>query len=143
VGHGSLTLSAAGLLLASWMLWFWAVRRAMTTINRRVFMAVKLIFLAQLVLSIGAWSIGLPVATTLTLYLFMWGTLVGMFALHTDRWLGVSSAAYFLAFLSATRFPDARMYATVIANACLSLTLIVRWRPAATMIERFTNEDRP
>lgn len=122
----------------------------MTAINRRVFMAGKFIFLAQLVLAVGVWSMDLPVSLTLTMNLFMWGALCGMFAVHTDPWLGVTSAGYFIAFLFATRFPESRMWVVSAANLCLSLTVIIRWRPTARIVSehsvysvRSVREDKP
>jgi serine/threonine-protein kinase len=128
----------------SWALWIWASRRPMTAINRRVFMAAKFIFLAQLVLAVGVWSMGMPVSLTLTMNLFMWGALCGMFAVHTDPWLGITSAGYFIAFMFATRFPEYRMWVVSAANLCLSLTVIIRWRPTARIVsERSVREDKP
>jgi serine/threonine-protein kinase len=127
---------AGACLLIAMTLWLWASRKEMTAINRRVFDAGKMIFAAQLMLAIGVWRLGLPVGYTLTMNLFLWGSMCGMFAVHTDPWIGVSSVGYYLAFLAATQWPEYRQFIVAAGNACLSITVIVRWRPAARAVSR-------
>jgi len=135
---------AGACLLTAWALWIWASRRPMTAINRRVFKAAKFIFVTQVILALGMWSMGMPVAVTLTTQLLIWGALCGMFAVHTDPWLYITSAGYFAAFLFASRFPEYRMFAVSAANGVLSLTVIVRWRPTARIVsEGSVREDKP
>ncbi len=134
--HQLAILWAGACLLVSMTLWLWASRKAMTAINRRIFDAGKMIFAAQLMLAVGVWLMGLDVGLTLTMNLFLWGSMCGMFAVNTDPWLGISSVGYFIAFLLATRFPDYRQFIVAGGNACLALTVIVRWRPTARAINR-------
>jgi hypothetical protein len=122
--------------LTATTLWLWARRKEMTAINRRVFDAGKIIFAAQVVLAVAVWQLGLDVGYTLTMNLFLWGSMVGMFAVNTDPWLGVSSVGYYLAFLAATQWPEYRQFIVAAANGCLSITVIVRWRPTARAVNR-------
>ena len=119
----------------AWILWLWARRSKMTAINRRFFEAGKLIFLGQAVLATGVWLMGQEVGLTLTMNLFLWGASCGMFAVHTDPWIGVSSAAYFAAFLVASRFPEYRMFAVSGGNFALATTLLWRWSQTARSVD--------
>lgn len=125
---------ALACLVVAWLLWIWARHKNMTPINRRFFEAGKLIFLGQAILSAGMYLAGRPVDDTLTLNLFLWGASCGMFAVHTDPWIGVSSAGYFLAFLLASRFPEYRMYFVSAGNLGLAVTLMWRWSQTARRI---------
>jgi serine/threonine-protein kinase len=125
---------ALACLVVAWALWIWASRNKMTPINRRFFEAGKLIFLGQAILSAGIYLAGRPVEDTLTLNLFLWGASCGMFAVHTDPWLGLSSAGYFIAFLLASRFPDYRMFFVSGGNLGLAVTLMWRWSQTARRI---------
>ncbi len=134
--HAMTILWPFGCLLTVWALWLWVSRSPMTRINRRVFAAAALIFLAQTLLAIGCWQMGLNVADTQTLNLFMWASLCGMFAVHTDPWIGTSSVGYFIAFLIGTQFPEYRMFCVSGGNLSLALTVLWRWHPAARSVER-------
>jgi serine/threonine-protein kinase len=105
-------------------------RRSMTAINRRVFATGQFMFVAQAVLGIGIWQMGLPPTTTQLLNLLMWGAMCGMFALAVDRWLLLTTVGYFTAFLIAARYPEVRQFAVAGANLVLTLALAWRWRPA-------------
>lgn len=146
VGLGSHEL-AAGWAFASMSivaaLWAWASRAAMTLVNRRTYAAVTFWFAAQLVLALGVWAMGLPVVVTLTLNLLLWGTLCGMFAVNTDRWIGIGALGYFTAFMLATQFPATRMYLTSAANLTLTIVLALRWRPATRSVSDRVREERP
>ena len=135
-GHGMTMLFAFACLLTVWALSLWAGRKPMTAINRRVFDAGKVIFATQTLLAFGSWRMGLVVAQTQTLNLFAWGALTAMFAVHTDRWLGLSSAGYLAGFLIASEFPQQRMFCVSGANLSLALVLYWRWRPATLNLER-------
>jgi serine/threonine-protein kinase len=126
---------ALGCTVVAWILWLWARRTNLTPINQRFFEAGKLIFLGQAVLATGVWLMGQPVGLTLTMNLFLWGASCGMFAVHTDPWLGVSSAVYFVAFLLAARFPECRMYVVSAGNLGLATTLVWRWRQTARSVQ--------
>ncbi len=107
----------------------WVVlRNRMTAINRSVFAAGRFLFLAQTVLGIGGWQLGLSPAEILVVNLFMWGAISGMFALVIDRWLIVTTFGYFLAFIVAARHPEVRMFAASGGNLVLTLALWWRWR---------------
>jgi len=125
---------ALGCLALAWILWIWAGRNKMTAINRRFFQAGKMIFLGQAILCAGIYLAARPVDDTLTLNLFLWGASCGMFAVHTDPWLGVSSAVYFIAYLLASRFPEYRMYFVSAGNLGLASTLMWRWSQTARRI---------
>ncbi len=125
---------ALGCLVVAWLLWLWAGHKNMTPINRRFFEAGKLIFLGQAILAAGTYLAGQPVENTLTLNLFLWGASCGMFAVHTDPWLGISSAGYFIAFLLASRIPEYRMFFVSAGNLGLAVTLMWRWSQTARRI---------
>ena len=121
--------------VVAWGLWLWARHKKMTAINRRFFEAGKLIFIGQAVLATGVWLMGEDVGLTLTMNMFLWAASCGMFAVHTDPWIGVSSAAYFVAFLIASRFPEYRMFAVSGGNLALATTLLWRWSHAARSVD--------
>jgi hypothetical protein len=127
---------ALGCTAVAWILWLWARHKQLTAINRRFFEAGKLIFIGQAVLAVGVWAMGQPVGLTLTMNLFLWGASCGMFAVHTDPWIGTSSATYFIAFLIAARFPEYRMYAVSAGNLGLATTLVWRWAQAARSVAK-------
>ena len=120
----------------SWLLWLWARRKNLTPINRRFFEAGKLIFLGQAVLAVGVYLMDQPVGLTLTMNLFLWGASCGMFAVHTDPWIGTSAATYFVAFFVAARFPEYRLYAVSAGNLGLATTLMWRWSAAACAVAK-------
>ena len=132
--HARAIAWAIACMTVAWILWLWARRSKMTAINRRFFEGAKLIFLGQAVLSTGVWLMGYDVGLTLTMNLLLWGAMCGMFAVHTDPWIGVSSAGYFAAFLFASRFPEYRMFAVSAGNLGLAATLFWRWSKAARSV---------
>jgi serine/threonine-protein kinase len=134
--HTATALFAFACLLTVWAMSLWVGRKPMTAINRRVFAAGRVIFVTQTLLAIGCWRMGFAVAQTQTLNLFAWGALTAMFAVHTDRWLALSSVGYLAAFLVASEFPDQRMFCVSAANLALALVLYWRWRPASLCLER-------
>ena len=134
--HGRAVGWALACFALAWLLWLWARRRNLNPINRRFFEAAKLIFLGQAILAVGVYLMGEPVGLTLTLNLFLWAASCGMFAVHTDPWIGTSSAIYFLAFLVAARFPEYRMYAVCAGNLGLATTLVWRWSAAECAVAR-------
>ena len=119
---------AAGCLAALAILSFVLRNKPMTAINRRVFAAGWFLFLSQTVLAIGIWQLGGAPELSLIVNLFIWGSICGMFALAIDRWLIVTTVAYYAAFMIAARYPHLRMFAASGGNLVLTLAVWWRWR---------------
>ena len=130
VGHREIISWAVGCFVVLAVSSLLVRRRAMTAINRRVFSTGQFMFVAQTVLGVGIWQMGLPAPTTQQLNLLMWGAMCGMFALAVDRWLLVTTVGYFTAFLLAARYPEIRQFAVAGANLVLTLAVAWRWHPA-------------
>ncbi|CAN5845081.1 hypothetical protein BH11MYX2_BH11MYX2_38180 [soil metagenome] len=106
----------------------WSKRFKFTPMSYRVLRTVQLMFFSQLVLSIGVWILDVPAPYGQVFYMLAWGAVVGGFALGVDAWLLVSSANYFIGFLLAARFPEARMWVIATVNAVTCGVLMWRWR---------------
>ncbi|MEP6859571.1 MAG: serine/threonine-protein kinase [Deltaproteobacteria bacterium] len=98
-----------------------------TAVNRRALGSVVCLFVGQLALGLGGWLLDLPLATTQTLAIVIWATVVGMLVLHFDRRLAASAVGYLIAFFIAARWPSTRAYATAASNFVLAINVLHTW----------------
>ncbi|HEY4178537.1 MAG TPA: serine/threonine-protein kinase [Kofleriaceae bacterium] len=114
----------AGLTLLA----IWARRYRLTPVNYRVLGTVQMMFGAQWVLAIGIWILGVEAPYGQVLYMLVWGSVVGGFALALDPWLLIAAVNYFIGFLIAARYPEGRMWVIAAVNAVTCGVLMWRWR---------------
>ena len=101
---------------------------SMSAINRRIFLSGGFMFASQAVLFIGLSQVRVPIEAQ-PLMMFLYGVIVGMFALTTDRWLLVSTALYFVAFPLAAANPDYRYHLLSLTNLAFTISIALRWAP--------------
>ena len=119
----------------------WWARESMmaTAINRRIFVSGIFLFVAQTMLHLGTWKMGLPLVPTDQLMMFLWVVIVSMLCITVDWRLTPAAVGYALAFGAALRWPGARMFLISGGNAVFTLTVLWQWRPARW---RWTPEER-
>jgi eukaryotic-like serine/threonine-protein kinase len=138
--HRDLTLWSIGFMVVVITLGAWA-RESMskTVVNRRMLGTAMFLFVAQIVLAIGAWNLELSMAQTQIAQLFLWFVLSGMMAIAVDRGIAPTSIAMAAAFLVAARYPDHRLLAMSAGNLVFTINAVWRWFPETL---RWTDEER-
>jgi len=116
-----------------------------TAFNRRVSVTGLFVFVGQIILSLGAASLGLSVVEAQVFMIFYWGVITTMLAISLEAWLAPSAALYFVWFAVAAHAPELRYYAMAAANLGFSINAFLRWTPGtlrATEAERAAREER-
>lgn len=110
---------------------YWA-RNSMraTSFNRKIALTGLFVFVGQILLSLGAWSLGLSPAEAQVFMIFYWGVVTSMLAITVDLWLWPASVLYFVWFSLAAAYPEIRYYAMAGGNLGFSINAFVRWSPA-------------
>jgi eukaryotic-like serine/threonine-protein kinase len=95
-----------------------------TAFNRRVSGTVLFAFAAQLALLGGSWLMGLALAPTTVMLVFVWFAVTAHAAIVLDRRVAPAAAAYLAAFLVAARWPEWRWCAMSLSNLALTANLV-------------------
>ncbi len=106
--------------------------RPTTAINRRILHCARFLFLAQIINTIGMWSLGADPQLTQIWNMLLWGIIVGVFAIMIDPWINLIALTYFAGFLVSTQFPEHRMLFSSFGNGVLAVVTFVRWREVAS-----------
>jgi len=129
--HGQKVAWSLGFLVVILGLGWWA-RESMTAtaINRRIFVSGVFLFVAQALLHLATWRMGLPIVQSDLLMMFLWFVVVAMIAITIDWRLTPAALGYAVAFAAAMRWPDRRLYVMSAANGIFTITALWHWRPA-------------
>ncbi len=129
--HRRELLVAVVALVILMALGFWArnTLRA-TAFNRKVALTGMFVFVGQIILSLGAWALDVPVEESQTFMIFFWGAVTSMLAITVDGWLWPSAVLYFAWFGLAAQDPGLRFYAMAGANFSFAINALIRWAPA-------------
>jgi serine/threonine-protein kinase len=111
-------------------LWTWLGRaELMTTIvNRRLISAVVFMLLAQLVLVLCTWRVGIRVEQTFVLMLFLYFVVAGCAASMIDRRLAPTAIGYGVACVIAALHPHTTMWLSAASNFVFALNTLYAWR---------------
>lgn len=110
-------------------LWLWGRDSLLgSAFNRRIMGALAFVFVAQIAMTLGLWSLGVSVSTIEILHLFLWACVAGMVALTIEPKSAPAALAYLLAFALASRWPELRYHGIAASNAALTITVLVIWR---------------
>jgi hypothetical protein len=111
----------------------WARESMMATVlNRRGFVTIEALFVAQILLCTATWRLGISITATEVLMMFLWVVMSGMAALAVDRRLTPGFLAYLLAFALAVQVPERRYYIMAAANLMFSSMAVYHWWPKQT-----------
>lgn len=122
-------VAIGGVLVVLVLLLIWARESLMkTAVNRRVFGAIALIVVAQMLLMAGGHLAAVPPMTTLVMSLFMWSVASGCMALAINLMIWPVSVAYVAAFFLSGWRPELTMLFIAAANAVIIPTALVSWR---------------
>jgi len=138
--HLQMIQVSAGFLVGVLLLGFWARDSLMKTlINRRVFSTITFLFIAHIVLYLGAAAADVDPLDVRVLVLFVWFCFAGMAALTIDMRLLPCTAGYLVAFFVASVRPELALYAMSGSNLLLTINAAVVWRPTTW---GYSNEER-
>ncbi len=110
-----------------------------TLVNRRLALMGLLFFVMQLALSLGGWSIGIPVPQIQVVFLLVYATVLGGIAIAIDGQLWPSAMGYFVGFVVAAWRPEWRMFAMSAGTLVVTINALHRWWPQRM---RYTPEER-
>jgi serine/threonine-protein kinase len=141
---GILTSSHLGHILANILLcvfggglFYWA-RDSMTrtAINRGIVGVMTAAFIAQILVSIGAWIADLPSSLVLVLYFAVWTGVAGAAVATIDARLWPSVVAFGACFLAGMSAPEHRQLLASFGNAVLAINTTFLWsRPEEDLDE--------
>jgi serine/threonine-protein kinase len=100
-----------------------------TQLNRRLTRTVGLHFAAQVVLALGALSLGVPPVRVPHLVVFSWGMTTMYLAVYIERWFALSALVDFGAFVVAAHAPSLLYPLMSFANLVLTVVLVGVWFP--------------
>jgi len=143
--HRTMVAWSIGFWIAVLGFGLWARQSMMRTLfNRRVWNTTQLVFLAQIVLHLGAWQLGIDPVTTNIIMVFQWFVMASMSSLAIDWRLFPTAVGFAGAFLVSARWPDARHTAMAVSNFVLTVNAVWIWRPSSfRMTEAERAEFRP
>ena len=96
-----------------------------TAFNRRMGRTVVFLFVSQILLTVGAWLLALPMRTVSALLPFLWFVVSAHAAIALEKWLAPAAATYALTFLVSARWPELRWFAMSLSNVALTLNIVV------------------
>jgi serine/threonine-protein kinase len=140
--HWALVGGSAGSLTLGVVLYSWARETlTKTLLNRRLAQTLALQMILQLVLSLGAYWIGLTPEQSGILHLFAWASVQTALSLWVQPWFGLSAVVCAAGFLLNAREPTLLYPTMSICNAVFMIILVRIWLPK-TDIERFAAHER-
>ncbi len=102
----------------------------MTSVDRKTFMTVGFMFVAQGALALGGWALGLQASIVQVLMIFLWFVVASTAAIMVDRYLAFAAIGYLIGFVLGATHLELRLYAISTANLGFALNIAWRWRPA-------------
>jgi serine/threonine-protein kinase len=106
-----------------------AYRRFGTTeIDRRLLLAIPVMFFMQGVLATGGWVLAEPATHVMIAMPALWGTMCGLVAVLAEPRITPAALTYIAAFFISARFPAQRLYVVAVANAVLGINALAWYR---------------
>jgi len=125
------------LLVLSFGVGYWARESMSRTLpNRRIFMALVMTLIGDMVLAIGCATAGIPPLVFEALMLFSWAVVGTMLVITVDKRLWPSPAAFIICFFLGTAWPEYVHYFMSAGNLVLTIVAVLVWKPG-TVAEIF------
>jgi serine/threonine-protein kinase len=133
LGH---VLSNLALCLFGGVLFLWA-RESMTrsAINRGIVGVVTAAFIAQILVSIGAWIAGLDPRLVLVIYFAVWTGVAGAAVATIERLLWPTMVVFGLSLLAGAWEPGWRHLLAALGNATLAINATILWSRPEDIVE--------
>jgi len=111
-------------------IWTWLGRSRLTTtlVNRRLLGALTFMFVAQALAVACLWRLGVSIAYTQLMMLFLYFVSAGIGAITVDRALRPSAIGFGLAFVIATFHIEYRYWVLAVADAIFTINSYFAWR---------------
>ena len=143
VSYFAVTVAPAlGYLLVGGLVFLWA-RETMTKtlLNRRLSQTMAMYMLAQAILGVGGWFLGISPIHMHVLFVFAWGLTYTLVAIWVERWFAAPAAACVVSFLIASWSPTLVYPLMVGINLILTFVVVKVWFPRGD-IERIRERRR-
>ncbi len=128
--HDRMATWSVGLMVLILTFGWWArVSMGKTLVNRRVFATGMLLFASQTALALASPQLGLTVAQSQVVFIFLWAVITAMLAIGIDRRMTPCAAGYAVAFALAVQWPEHRMFIIAACNFGFLLNSGWAWRP--------------
>jgi eukaryotic-like serine/threonine-protein kinase len=109
---------------------YWARESMMkTAVNRRMFLTLLVTFVAQTILGIGLLRFGVTPETIHWLHMFLWGSVLAVFAIHTEPGLWPAALVAGLYFIGIVGHFEYLYLGMAIVDAIIMTNLILVWSP--------------
>jgi serine/threonine protein kinase len=126
----TVVLPALVFLALCLLAWAWARETlSKTLLNRRLGLTLLFYLVAQLVLAVGGWLMGLSATSMHLVILFSWGLTYLLVAIWAQRWFALPAAAAGVSFLVACAFPSLVYALMSLVNLVLTVVLVKTWFP--------------
>jgi hypothetical protein len=106
-----------------------------TALNRSIVRALGVVLAAQIVLYAATYMLGISYEHTRVLIIILYATCSALVAASVERRLWPTAATYAVIALLACIFPPAAWPLEAIANAVLTMNVLVIWRGAADLVK--------
>jgi hypothetical protein len=121
---------SAGFLLGGLGLYRWARESlSKTMLNRRVSATLAVHLVAQMILGLGEWAIGVTPQQGLVNLMFAWGLTQALLAVWVERWFAAPAAVCAITFVIASFVPAASYPLMSLDNLVLTVVLVRVWFP--------------
>jgi hypothetical protein len=101
-----------------------------TQVNRGLSATLIAQLVAQLVLGVGAWAMGLSAEQALTLHLFAWCLTKLLVTVWGERWFALLALTDAVCFVFAARHPGALLWLMSATNLVFTVMVVRLWLPA-------------
>lgn len=119
------TIAVAG--FGAGAVWWGRESLSKTAVNRRIIATGMILFATQLLLELGGMLLGLPLATTLVLHLFVWSVMMVIATVFVERKLWPTMIVMMAAFLYAAANPAHVWHAMSSADFVLLINVLLAW----------------
>ncbi len=118
---------AFAVIILTWV-WFGRSRLTTTLVNRRLLGTMVFMFVAQTVLVMCLWHLGVAIAHVQLLMLFLYFVTAGIVTTTVDKTIAPCAIAYAIVFVLATFFLEYRYYLLSLGNLVFTLNVYFSWR---------------
>jgi hypothetical protein len=120
----------SGLFALIVLAWTWLGRSRLTTtlVNRRLLFTMIFMFFAQVLLMACMWRLGVSLAHSQVLMLFLYFVTAGLVTTTVDRTIAPTAVAYAIIFVVATFHIEYRYYLLSAGNAVFTINVLLSWR---------------
>jgi eukaryotic-like serine/threonine-protein kinase len=128
-GHAELTAGCWLAFVITMPVCCIAYRRFGTTeVDRRLLLAIPLMFFMQGVVATGGWLLGAPTVYVVISMPALWGTMCGLVAVLAEPRIAPAALGYIAAFFAGAAMPADRLYVMSAANAVLAINALAWYR---------------